>query len=91
MGVYKGRLYGVPSTPATTGLYWNKALFRAAGLDPERPPRTIAELDDYARKLTRTERDGRITQIGFLPTEPSWWPFFWVNFFDGQLWDGAPA
>jgi ABC-type sugar transport system permease subunit/ABC-type glycerol-3-phosphate transport system substrate-binding protein len=89
MGVYQGKLYGVPTTPATTGLYWNKGLFRAAGLDPERPPRTIAELDAYAKKLTRREADGRITQIGFLPSEPGWWPFFWVNFFDGQLWDGG--
>src|SRR5215471_14966651 len=96
MGLYEGQLYGVPTTPATTGLYWNKGLFRAAGLDPERPPRTIAELDAYARKLTKWQRrpDGgddadRIIQIGFLPSEPPWWPFFWVNFFDGQLWDGA--
>jgi ABC-type sugar transport system permease subunit/ABC-type glycerol-3-phosphate transport system substrate-binding protein len=88
MGLYDGRLYGIPSTPATTGLYWNKGLFRAAGLDPERPPRTIAELDEYARKLTRVDEHGNITQVGFLPSEPSWWPFFWVNFFDGQLWDG---
>jgi ABC-type sugar transport system permease subunit/ABC-type glycerol-3-phosphate transport system substrate-binding protein len=88
MGVYKGRLYGVPSTPATTGLYWNKKLFREAGLDPERPPRTIAELDQYAQKLTHVE-NGQITQVGFLPSEPRWWPFFWVNFFGGQLWDGG--
>lgn len=87
MGVYKDRLWGVPSTPATTGLYWNKSLFRAAGLDPERPPRTIAELDEYAQKLTKVE-NGRIAQIGFMPAEPRWWPFFWVNFFGGRLWDG---
>jgi len=89
MGMYAGHLYGVPSTPATTGLYWNKALFRAAGLDPERPPRTIAELDEYARKLTRVDGNGQITQIGFIPSEPRWWPFFWVSFFGGQLWDGG--
>jgi multiple sugar transport system substrate-binding protein len=88
MGVYKNRLWGVPSTPATTGLYWNKRLFRAAGLDPDRAPRTIAELDEYAQKLTHVQ-NGRITQIGFMPAEPRWWPFFWVNFFDGQLWDGG--
>jgi len=89
MGVYQGTLYGIPSTPATTALYWNKGLFREAGLDPERPPRTIAELDEYAQKLTHVEKGGRIAQVGFLPSEPQWWPFFWVNFFDGQLWDGG--
>ena len=59
MGVYQGTLYGIPSTPATTALYWNKGLFRQAGLDPERPPRTIAELDEYAQKLTHVEKSGR--------------------------------
>jgi ABC-type glycerol-3-phosphate transport system substrate-binding protein len=88
MGVYEGRLFGVPSTPGVTGLHWNKAAFRAAGLDPERPPQTLAELDEYAEKLTII-RDGRIEQIGFLPSRPPWWPFFWVYFHDGQLWDGG--
>lgn len=88
MGVYEGKLYGVPSTPGTTALHWNKRAFREAGLDPERPPRTIAELDEYAEKLTRKE-GGKITQIGFLHTQPPWWPFFWVYFFDGKLWDGG--
>ena len=88
MGVYQGHLWGVPSTPTTTALYWNKDLFRAAGLDPERPPRTIAELDAYARKLTTLER-GHVTRMGFLPGSPPDWPFFWVHFFDGQLWDGG--
>lgn len=88
MGVYQGKLYGVPSTPVSSALHWNKRLFREAGLDPERPPKTIAELDEYAKKLTKVE-NGKITQIGFLPSQPPWWPFFWVYFFDGGLWDGG--
>jgi multiple sugar transport system substrate-binding protein len=88
MGVYEGRLYGVPSTPGTTALHYNKRLFREAGLDPERPPRTIAELDEYAQKLTK-KKNGRIEQVGFLHSEPPWWPFFWVHFTGGKLWDGG--
>jgi ABC-type sugar transport system permease subunit/ABC-type glycerol-3-phosphate transport system substrate-binding protein len=87
MGVVDQRLYGVISVPAVTGLHWNKRLFREAGLDPERPPKTIAELDEYAKRLTRVE-DGRIVQMGFLHSEPPWWPFFWGYFFGGKLWDG---
>ncbi|MDQ2645405.1 MAG: extracellular solute-binding protein [Myxococcota bacterium] len=87
MGVYRGTLYGVPSVPVVTGLHWNKRLFREAGLDPERPPETIAELDAYAEKLTRVEA-GKIQQIGFLPSEPPWFPFVWGFYFGGELWDG---
>src|SRR5687767_9359222 len=65
MGVYRGVLYGVPSVPVVTGLHWNKRLFREAGLNPEQPPQTIAELDAYAERLTRIE-NGKIQQIGFL-------------------------
>ncbi|HVR19200.1 MAG TPA: extracellular solute-binding protein, partial [Polyangiaceae bacterium] len=88
MGVYEGRLYGVPSTPGTTALHYNKRLFREAGLDPEKPPRTLDELDEYARKLTK-KKNGRIVQVGFLHSEPPWWPFFWVYFTGGKLWDGG--
>jgi multiple sugar transport system substrate-binding protein len=88
MGVTAGHLFGVISAPAITALHWNKRLFREAGLDPERPPRTIAELDRYADRLTRFE-GGKLTRIGFLPSEPPWWPFFWPYFFGGSLWDGG--
>lgn len=88
MGVYEGKLFGTVAVPALNALHWNKRLFREAGLDPERPPRSIAELDAYAKKLTRI-RDGKIEQIGFLPSDPPWWPFLWPSFFGGRLWDGA--
>jgi multiple sugar transport system substrate-binding protein len=87
MGLYDNHLYGVVSVPAVNALHWNKRLFRAAGLDPERPPRSIAELDEFAKRLTRVE-GGRIVQAGFLPSDPTWWAFFWPYFFHGRLWDG---
>jgi multiple sugar transport system substrate-binding protein len=88
MGVVDSKLFGVVSAPAISSLHWNKRLFREAGLDPERPPRTLAELDEYAKRLTKFE-NGRITQIGFLQSEPPWWSFFWGYFFGGKLWDGG--
>jgi multiple sugar transport system substrate-binding protein len=48
-------------------LFWNKDLFKEAGLDPETPPKTMEELVQFAEKLTKTDADGNITQLGFLP------------------------
>lgn len=82
----KGKVWGLPSTPSSLALHYNTRLFREAGLDPARPPRTIAELDDYARKLTRRDKDGKILQLGFSPMDPGWWNPLWVYWFDGELW-----
>lgn len=48
-------------------LFWNKDLFEAAGLDPEKPPSTMEELVEMADKLTITNPDGSIQQFGFIP------------------------
>ncbi|MBI1290718.1 extracellular solute-binding protein [bacterium] len=82
---YRGYVWGLPSTPATMALHYNRRLFREAGLDPDRPPQTIAELDEYARKLTRTDADGNYIQMGFIPTDPGWWGPFWSFWFGGHL------
>ena len=48
-------------------LYWNKDLFAAAGLDPERPPQTMEEMVDYASALTIRDEVGELSQVGFVP------------------------
>lgn len=52
-------------------LFWNKDLFEAAGLDPEKPPSTMEELVEYAEKLTIVGADGSLEQVGFIPNH-SW-------------------
>jgi len=39
-------------------------MFRAAGLDPDKPPRTWDEFADAARKLTQKDADGKVTIPG---------------------------
>jgi multiple sugar transport system substrate-binding protein len=51
-------------------LFWNKDLFAAAGLDPERPPQTMEELVEYAKKLTIRDEKGALSQVGFIPDFP---------------------
>jgi ABC-type glycerol-3-phosphate transport system substrate-binding protein len=76
---WEGKLYAMPINRSTPLLYYNKKLFREAGLNPEQPPRSWAEFREAARKLTGGEGDSRI--YGFLP-EASWWYFeslVWSN------------
>lgn len=39
-GMYNGKIYAVPAETGIFELYYNKALFRKAGLDPNAPPTT---------------------------------------------------
>ena len=87
---YDGKLFALPSTPYTIALFYNRRLFRQAGLDPDRPPQTTAELNEFARKLTRHEGD-RISQLGFTvsPAMLGWWHWIWPSFFDAQVWNNG--
>jgi multiple sugar transport system substrate-binding protein len=49
----------------TYGLYYNKALFKKAGIAG--PPKTIAELTADAKKLTIRNPDGSLKQVGLDP------------------------
>ena len=66
-GVINGHLYALPVTSDSYLLLYNKDAFREVGLDPERPPRTLSELDAYADKLTKRRPDGEIERMGFVP------------------------
>ncbi len=85
---YEGHMYALPSAPHSLAIHWNKAMFREAGLDPERPPRTLEELGHYTELLTRRDESGRLVQMGFMPSYPGWWNWAWGYYFGGTLWDG---
>ena len=85
---HRGHLWGLPSCPASIALHWNKKLFREAGLDPERPPHTLAEFEQFNEKLTRRNPDGTIAVLGHHPEEPGWWSACWGYWFGGAMWDG---
>jgi sn-glycerol 3-phosphate transport system substrate-binding protein len=59
-----GKTWGIPFQRSTVVLYWNKDAFKAAGLDPNRPPSTWAEMRDMAAKLTLKDAGGKVTQWG---------------------------
>ena len=43
-----GKQYSMPFNTSTPMLYYNKDMFKAAGLDPEVAPRTFDEVAEYA-------------------------------------------
>lgn len=59
-----GKTWGVPFQRSTVVQYWNKELFKEAGLDPNKPPQTWKELVEMGKKLTKTDASGKITQYG---------------------------
>jgi multiple sugar transport system substrate-binding protein len=90
---YNGRLYGLVSTPGTIALIYNKQIFqqasaslRAAGLDPNRPPNTLAEFDHYAAALDTRDGSGQIDRVGYLPLQ-SWYHPLIAYWFGGDIFD----
>ncbi len=91
-----GKYYGVPDQTTGVALFYNKELFRAAGLDPEKPPKTWAEFVEVGKKLTKAEAG----QYAFAMDNTLWWTLPFFNTFgapliseDGKqcLLDGASA
>lgn len=58
-----GKINSMPFNTSTPMLYYNKDMFKAAGLDPEKPPRTFAEFEEAARALTKKDGD-KVTVYG---------------------------
>jgi sn-glycerol 3-phosphate transport system substrate-binding protein len=62
-----GNLLSFPFNASTPILYYNKDLFRSAGLDPDSPPKTWPELGFAAKRLRE-----RGAACGFTTSWPSW-------------------
>ncbi len=79
--VYKGKSYAIPTGIDDRLLFYNRKVFREAGLDPDKPPRTWEELLDYSKKLTKYNADGTYQRIGFIPNYGNSWLYLysWQN------------
>lgn len=51
-GSFEDVLYAVPHKLDSSVMFYNKDLFRAAGLDPEKPPTNFDEVLEYSRAIT---------------------------------------
>jgi sn-glycerol 3-phosphate transport system substrate-binding protein len=78
-----GKTWGIPFQRSTIVLYWNKELFKEAGLDPEKAPATWAEELTFAEKLTRRDASGNTTQWG-MQVPSSGFPYWLFQAFTTQ-------
>jgi multiple sugar transport system substrate-binding protein len=74
---YDGHLYGVPFGHTPTMLYWNRALFEAAGL--EGPPATMDEMAEAAVALTDPSKEQYGIAIPDREAPSVWAQLLWAN------------
>ncbi|MCI4427913.1 MAG: ABC transporter substrate-binding protein [Burkholderiales bacterium] len=82
-GQIGGKTWGVPFQRSTIVLYWNKELFKEAGLDPNKAPATWAEMVDMATRLTKKDAAGKVTQYG-IQVPSSGFPYWLFQGFTTQ-------
>ena len=65
--VYRGKVWALTyCADPNFAFVWNKKVFREVGLDPDKPPTTIAELDRYNKIITKRV-GGKIVRMGIIP------------------------
>ena len=85
--IWDGKSYAIPGgADFIAGLY-SKQVYRDAGLDPEQPPKTLAELVAHSEKIYQLDSSGNVTRMGMAPTDPE---FVRVGFlYGGDYYDEA--
>jgi multiple sugar transport system substrate-binding protein len=86
--LYQGKLYALPGGADWLANIWNKTAYAEVGLDPERPPRTFAELEQHSDRLTKPGPDG-YSRIGFWPGNAGPSFVYLAYLFGGELYDQA--
>ena len=64
---YKDEPYLIPQDTNVMLLYYNPDIAKEAGLDPENPPKTLDELDQWAEAMTIQNDDGSYARFGLIP------------------------
>lgn len=67
-----GELYSMPFNSSSAILLYNKDAFKAAGLDPEKAPKSYSEILEYSKKLTVKNDQGITDQYGFAMIKYGW-------------------
>jgi len=95
LGTYEDAQYTVPHTLDLSVLFWNKKLYKEAGLDPEKPPTTLNEMAEHARTV-REKIGGKTYGTFFGGNCPgcfvfTFWPSVWAAGGDIMNEDGTES
>ena len=63
-----GKLFSMPFNSSTSMLYYNKDLFKKAGLDPEQPPKSFQDVLEMGKKIVESGVAPHAISFGY----PSW-------------------
>ena len=79
--------YGLPTAVRSLALFYNKKIFKEAGLDPNQPPKTLEELVAAAEKTTKRDGSGNIVSEGLTVDmggqDHQWWREVLIRQFGG--------
>lgn len=78
---YQGKTYLFPQDSNVNLMFYNTNMLKAAGLDPSKLPKTIAELNVWAKKLTKYGSNGKVQTLGLIPWVDQGTPIIW-----GWMW-----
>ena len=84
---YADQVWGYPTEVNSYQLLYNKQLLTEAGV--EAPPTTWAELREAARKATKKDADGRVTQAGLVLVPVKGWDSGVVHPWTSLLWSNG--
>lgn len=80
---FDGKQWGIPLMGGGTVLFYNKDMFKAAGLD--RSPKNLAELEEYAKKLTKLGQAGFVLR-GRREAGTNVYPWIFIWKISGAKW-----
>jgi sn-glycerol 3-phosphate transport system substrate-binding protein len=78
-----GTLFSLPFNNSNAILYYNRTAFEEAGLDPDSPPRTIADVEEYSRTLV----DEGVVDAGITWPNHVWFVEHWYSTAGQMLFD----
>ena len=90
--MWQGKQYGVPTNNETMAFIWNAGIFKAAGLDPEKPPATWDDVVKYSKQIkdkTGKNGYGLVARTNAGNTPYRFMPEMWAE--GGGAYDEAEA